>query len=109
MFVINLPLKIMFNNHNKKKKTLFCFLTSLIFICCNPNKDKNSLPVFKNLVWGDEFNCEGGINRSLWHLQTIPIANRSWANNELQHYTEDIKNCFVKDGLLIMQEYFNKL
>ena len=21
---------------------------------------------------------------------------RSWANNELQHYTEDIKNCFVK-------------
>lgn len=100
MFVINLPFKIMFNNYNKMKKTLFCFLTSLIFICCNPKKEKNSLPVFKNLVWGDEFNYEGEINQSLWHLQTIPIANGSWANDELQHYTEDIKNCFVKDGFL---------
>ena len=55
------------------KKTLFCFLTSLIFICCNPKKEKNSLPVFKNLVWGDEFNYEGEINRSLWHLQTYQL------------------------------------
>ena len=82
------------------KKALFYFSTSLLFIYCNPEKEKNTLPIFKNLVWGDEFNYEGKINQSLWHLQTIPIDNGSWANNELQHYTENIKNCFVKDGYL---------
>ena len=82
------------------KKALFYFSISLMFIYCNHEKEKNSLPVFKNLVWGDEFDYEGKINRSLWHLQTIPIDNGNWANNELQHYTKNIKNCFVKDGSL---------
>ena len=82
------------------KKALFYFSTSLLFIYCNPEKKTHTLPIFKNLVWGDEFNYEGKINQSLWHLQTIPIDNGSWANNELQHYTENIKNCFVKDGSL---------
>ena len=82
------------------KKTLFYFLTSLLFIYCNSEEEKNSLPVFNNLVWSDEFDYEGGINQSLWHLQRVPIDNGSWANNELQHYTENIKNCFVRDGML---------
>ena len=90
----------MFNNLNKMKNPFFYFLTLLLFTYCNPVRENNSLPFFKNLVWGDEFNYEGEINRSLWHLQTIPIDNGSWANNELQHYTENIKNCFVKDGYL---------
>ena len=90
----------MFNNLNKMKNPFFYFLTLLLFTYCNPVRENNSLPFFKNLVWGDEFNYEGEINRSLWHLQTIPIDNGNWANNELQHYTENIKNCFVKDGYL---------
>ena len=90
----------MFNNLNKMKNPFFYFLTLLIFTYCNPVRENNSLPFFKNLVWGDEFNYEGEINRSLCHLQTIPIDNGNWANNELQHYTENIKNCFVKDGYL---------
>ena len=63
------------------EKAFFYFLTSLLFIYCNPKKEKKTLPVFKNLVWGDEFNYEGEINRSLWHHQTVPIDNGSWANN----------------------------
>tara|TARA_B100000676_G_C17815343_1_gene699684 strand:- start:31 stop:855 length:825 start_codon:yes stop_codon:yes gene_type:complete len=82
------------------KKTLFYFLTSLLFIYCNSEEEKNSLPVFNNLVWGDEFNYDGEINQSLWHLQRVPIDNGSWANNELQHYTENIKNCFAREGML---------
>ncbi len=58
-----------------------------MFIYCKPKKEKISIPNFNNLVWSDEFNYEGGIDQSLWHLQTIPIDNGSWANNELQHYT----------------------
>ena len=100
MFVINLAFKNMFNILNKMKKTLFYFLTSLLFIYCNSEEEKNSLPFFNNLVWSDEFDYEGEINQSLWHLQTVPIDNGSWANNELQHYTENIKNCFVRDGML---------
>ena len=82
------------------KKALFYILTLLLFIYRKPKKEKISIPNFNNLVWSDEFNYQGGIDQSLWHLQTIPIDNGSWANNELQHYTENIKNCFVKNGVL---------
>ena len=65
MFVINLAFKNMFNILNKMKKTLFYFLTSLLFIYCNSEEEKNSLPFFNNLVWSDEFDYEGEINQSL--------------------------------------------
>ena len=76
---------------------LLCFI---ITISCEKKIENNEIPAFENLVWGDEFNYNGKINDSLWHNQTIPINNGSWANNELQHYTDNLENCFVKNGIL---------
>ncbi len=81
-------------------KVFYYLLCSLIINSCEKKIDNNEIPAFKNLVWGDEFNYNGKINDFLWHNQTIPIDNGSWANNELQHYTNNLENCFVKNGIL---------
>ena len=49
MFVINLAFKNMFNILNKMKKTSIYFLTSLLFIYCNSEEEKNSLPFL--IIW----------------------------------------------------------
>jgi len=65
----------------------------------NSNTDTN--PVFDNLVWSDEFNETGDLNTENWFKQTIPIINgQSWANGEIQHYTDRIDNSFVSNGTL---------
>ena len=82
------------------RQKIFYFLITIILISCNQEVKEKNLPVFEKLVWSDEFDYEGKVDSTLWHHQTIPIDNGSWANNELQHYTENIKNSYVKDGLL---------
>lgn len=58
-------------------------------------------PVFDNLVWSDEFNGNGAINAEKWHHQTKFIVNgNSWANGEIQHYTNRTDNSFESDGSL---------
>ena len=52
------------------------------------------------LVWSDEFDYEGPVDPSKWHHQVIPIQGDSWANNELQHYTDRVENSYVRDGTL---------
>ena len=50
------------------------------------------------LVWHDEFDYDGQLDQNKWHHQIIPPNNGSWWNNEVQHYTNNIKNSFVSDG-----------
>jgi beta-glucanase (GH16 family) len=58
-------------------------------------------PVFDNLVWSDEFNGTGNLNTENWFKQTRPIINgQSWANGEIQHYTDRLDNSFVSNGTL---------
>lgn len=52
------------------------------------------------LVWSDEFDYEGPVDPSKWHHQVVPIQGDSWANNELQHYTDRVENSYVRDGTL---------
>ena len=52
------------------------------------------------LVWSDEFEYDGELDKKKWHHQIIPPNNGSWWNDELQHYTNNIKNSFVSDGTL---------
>ena len=52
------------------------------------------------LVWHDEFDYDGKIDQNKWHHQIIPPNNGSWWNNEVQHYTNNIKNSFVSDGTM---------
>ena len=57
-------------------------------------------PTFTNLVWSDEFNASGAINSSNWFQQTQFINGTSWANGELQHYTNRQANSNESNGSL---------
>ncbi len=52
------------------------------------------------LIWADEFDTDGAICSENWFQQTQLIAGDSWANGELQHYTDRLDNSFVSDGNL---------
>jgi len=52
------------------------------------------------MVWHDEFDYDGKLDQDKWHHQIIPPNNGSWWNNEVQHYTNNIKNSFVSDGTM---------
>lgn len=56
--------------------------------------------VYNDLVWSDEFDVNGAVNPTKWHHQTQLIAGNSWANGEVQHYTNQLANSFVNGGFL---------
>lgn len=60
----------------------------------------NVNPIFDTLVWSDEFDTNGTIDNTKWYAQTQLIAGDSWANGELQHYTNRTDNAFVDNGSL---------
>ncbi|MFT5849000.1 family 16 glycosylhydrolase [Psychroserpens sp.] len=57
-------------------------------------------PIYDNLVWFDEFDGNGPVDASKWFKQTQLIAGDSWANGELQHYTNRQDNSFLDNGSL---------
>jgi len=48
------------------------------------------------LVWSDEFDGDG-IDFTKWSNET---GGHGWGNNELQYYTKNAGNSFVRDGVL---------
>ena len=52
------------------------------------------------LKWQDEFDYDGAVDSDKWHHQIIPIIGNSWANGEVQHYTNRKDNSYVSDGTL---------
>ena len=48
------------------------------------------------LIFSDEFNYEGKPDPTKWGYET----GNDWHNNEVQYYTDDLKNAYVKDGKL---------
>jgi beta-glucanase (GH16 family) len=56
--------------------------------------------VYTDLVWSDEFNTNGSVNSTNWHHQTQLPAGGSWFNGEVQHYTNQLANSSVNNGLL---------
>lgn len=83
------------NGENNTDKVVG-YLDSIQFLKINP-PTKDSFPF---LVWSDEFNGAGAIDTTKWFHQTILPNGNSWYNGEIQHYTSNVKNSFVKDGLL---------
>jgi beta-glucanase (GH16 family) len=63
-------------------------------------KTASNSPVYDNLVWSDEFDGSGAINAINWFHQTQLIAGNSWANGEVQHYTNRDVNSYVSNGTL---------
>ena len=53
-----------------------------------------------SLIWSDEFDYDGSVDNLKWHHQVIPIMGSSWANGEVQHYTNREENSYVSDGTL---------
>lgn len=57
-----------------------------------------SVYVAPKLVWSDEFDVNGAPDSSKWGYD---LGNNSgWGNNELEYYTNDIKNSVVSNGTL---------
>lgn len=77
------------------------FLSGTFFID-NIESEEITPLIFENLVWSDEFdNYSGAPDPTKWHHQVIPVINGiSWANNEEQHYTDNLSNSYVSDGSL---------
>lgn len=77
----------------KKNKTLLLILSGLLFF----------QPVHSQgwkMVWNDEFNYTGLPDSTKWSYDTKGNAT-GWGNNELQYYTEGIKeNAWVDNGVL---------
>ncbi len=65
----------------------------------------NQDPVFDQLVWSDEFDGQSGVSVDLddtkWFKQTYPfLGGQSWANGEVQHYTDRMENSYISNGTL---------
>lgn len=56
--------------------------------------------VYSDLVWSDEFDVNGAVNSVKWHHQTQLPAGGNWFNGEVQHYTNELANSYVNNGVL---------
>jgi beta-glucanase (GH16 family) len=84
-------------------------LTLVVFACGPAENDKTTTPVkstppvdkgwtFETTpMWSDEFDYEGKPDATKWGYD---IGGHGWGNNELQYYTEDLKNASVSNGKL---------
>lgn len=85
------------------RKNLF-FLIALVSIILISCEKKNTTPEFVNsmtLVWSDEFDGESDEpNSENWDYNT---GAHGWGNSELQNYTKDRENSFVKNGALTIK------
>ena len=79
-----------------KNYLLLIFVTSIITSCTNKIVPGKTSP-FKKLVWQEEFNYTGKPDTTKWSYN---LGGHGWGNNELQYYTDELKNAEVKDGKL---------
>ncbi len=49
------------------------------------------------LFWADEFDGNGSINSNVWNFET---GGGGWGNQEVQIYTNNLKNVYKEDGIL---------
>ncbi len=54
-----------------------------------------------SLVWSDEFTGNS-LDLKAWN-QEIGNGSGGWGNNELEYYTNSLKNCFLSNGNLIIE------
>lgn len=82
-------------------------LRIIIFLCfCCVKYEATAQPVFKKLVWSDEFNYRGLPDSLKWGYDKGKGCpeNCGWGNNELQFYTWNRKeNARVEDGNLVIE------
>jgi beta-glucanase (GH16 family) len=62
-----------------------------------------------NLIWYDEFNASS-LNTAIWEYNTGYYLSNDpnswgWGNNELEHYTDSIRNVYLSNGNLNITAY----
>lgn len=60
----------------------------------------NTYPGY-TLAWSDEFTG-GALDLNAWN-QEIGNGSGGWGNNELEYYTNSLKNCFLSNGNLVIE------
>jgi beta-glucanase (GH16 family) len=97
------------NESNMQKSKTY---TSIIFFFIVQLAYAQVDVTYKQLVWSDEFDYNGAIDPAKWHHQTKIPDGGSWYNGEVQHYTNELKNSFVENGVLkisaIKESYTNQ-
>jgi len=85
-------------------------LILILFISFSTTHCAKSNTKFNTLVWSDEFDENGSINKKKWFHQTQLPAGGDWYGGLINHYTNRIENSYVKDGFLNIvakKEIFN--
>lgn len=54
-----------------------------------------------NVLWSDEFDGKK-LDENIWHREE---REKGWTNQELQKYTSDEKNGFIRDGKFVIKGY----
>lgn len=54
------------------------------------------------LAWSDDFETQGQIDRKKWKFD---VGGGCWGNGELQCYTDNANNIFIKDKVLHIRAY----
>ena len=57
-----------------------------------------------NIYWSDEFT-DSKLNKDIWYREPRPAG---WTNQELQRYTAEERNGFVRDGKFVIKGYEDK-
>jgi beta-glucanase (GH16 family) len=93
-----------------------CVVTMVLGLCWRQQAAVAGADEWK-LVWSDEFDSKE-IDRTKWDFEIgsgffnydANVWISGWGNNELQYYTREPENAFVKDGMLhirALKESFN--
>lgn len=77
-------------------KYIFIVVVCFCVFSCS-RKEFSFVPEGYNLVWSDEFDYDGEPDKEKW---AYSIGGNGWGNGEIQKYTDNRDNSFVKDGVL---------
>lgn len=80
----------------------YFFMAGRDFLFPSQSAARNAAPVSNvpsgvSLVWSDEFDADGEPDPAKWDYA---LGGNGWGNQELQNYTADRNNSFVKKGAL---------
>ena len=83
--------------HRRKIKGLLCLSLIICALCVAQDGDAKGKKLKKwKLVWSDEFNQDGPLNKEVWKYE-----NGFVRNGELQWYQQ--QNAYCKDGVLVIE------
>ncbi len=92
----------------KKYINLALFVSSLCFITLSLQKCKDlKIEKSNEPIWSDEFNYTGAPDSTKWSYDLGDGCPKvcGWGNNELEYYTDRLKNVRVENGHLIIEAH----